>query len=512
MQDAKAGVCKDRHADGRAVHRHFAARTRPRTSEIALRAERIGGEMSAGAGESATQRRDVRRSTPRRWREAQTWKDPTGRATRQAGVPDHRAQAAHERIDGLMFQTLQTASCSSTRTAGRPSSRRCTSSRRRCARRTPIGSSRPTRRPGASAASGLARPAGKVTAERGADAGRGAGDHHGAPPHYRAAVALGLGCGLRVGEVLGLTPSGSTWRPGRSRSTVSGSGAARLAQDVAGRTYDRAARSRDVRAAPSCAASTAPTCRCSPVPRRRCCAATGSTTRRGDRRSRRRARRAALQVPRARHFAVSNMLGQGVSPAEVAAYVGDAVETITTTYSPLPARVGVEAKSALDLALLGRRRLTATGFATSDASGAHNPWSERVVTVSRPVSGILWSPGDRWPSICAVYPRVCRLRRGRAGRPCPLLGLAPGGVYRAVRVAPHAGALLPHRFTLTCDRRSLTPAHRRSLSVALSVRSPRPGSRQHPALWSPDFPRPPSRRRRRGHPADSPSRTSVYVP
>src|SRR3954468_18690937 len=32
-------------------------------------------------------------------------------------------------------------------------------------------------------------------------------------------------------------------------------------------------------------------------------------------------------------------------------------------------------------------------------------------------------------------------------------------------------------------------AHRRFLSVALSVRSPRPGSRQHSALWSPDFPR-----------------------
>ena len=31
----------------------------------------------------------------------------------------------------------------------------------------------------------------------------------------------------------------------------------------------------------------------------------------------------------------------------------------------------------------------------------------------------------------------------------PLFGLAPGGVYRARRVAPPAGALLPHRFTLT---------------------------------------------------------------
>ena len=39
---------------------------------------------------------------------------------------------------------------------------------------------------------------------------------------------------------------------------------------------------------------------------------------------------------------------------------------------------------------------------------------------------------------------------GGTGSPCPLFGLAPGGVYRAVRVTPDAGALLPHRFTLAC--------------------------------------------------------------
>ena len=38
---------------------------------------------------------------------------------------------------------------------------------------------------------------------------------------------------------------------------------------------------------------------------------------------------------------------------------------------------------------------------------------------------------------------------GRADR--PTLDLAPGGVYRAARVAPGAGALLPHRCTLACD-------------------------------------------------------------
>ena len=36
------------------------------------------------------------------------------------------------------------------------------------------------------------------------------------------------------------------------------------------------------------------------------------------------------------------------------------------------------------------------------------------------------------------------------GQPIPRLGLAPGGVDRAVPVTRHAGALLPHRFTLTC--------------------------------------------------------------
>jgi hypothetical protein len=35
-----------------------------------------------------------------------------------------------------------------------------------------------------------------------------------------------------------------------------------------------------------------------------------------------------------------------------------------------------------------------------------------------------------------------------------LLDLAPGGVCRATRVTPGAGALLPHRFTLTCARRT----------------------------------------------------------
>ncbi len=121
--------------------------------------------------------------------------------------------------------------------------------------------------------------------------------------------------------------------------------------------------------------------------------------------------------------------------------------------------------------------------------------------VSRPVSGILWAPGLSARRPVAIH--LCGLPEGcsatcvvvRKGDPCPLLGLAPGGVYRAARVAPDAGALLPHRFTLTCDR-SPGPSAVCSL-LHLSVRSPRPGSRQHPARWSPDFPRHGQRLRRR---------------
>jgi hypothetical protein len=63
-----------------------------------------------------------------------------------------------------------------------------------------------------------------------------------------------------------------------------------------------------------------------------------------------------------------------------------------------------------------------------------------------------------------------------------LFGLAPGGVCLARPVTKPAGALLPHRFTLT----RLSPGG--LLSVALS-RALRPvGVTHHHVLWSPDFP------------------------
>jgi hypothetical protein len=75
-------------------------------------------------------------------------------------------------------------------------------------------------------------------------------------------------------------------------------------------------------------------------------------------------------------------------------------------------------------------------------------------------------------------------RNGRAA--LFLLGLAPGGVYRADAVTRIAGGLLHHRFTLACahrpkvrERNQRVRAIGGLLSVALSIGSPRLGVTQH---------------------------------
>src|SRR3954454_10713980 len=124
------------------------------------------------------------------------------------------------------------------------------------------------------------------------------------------------------------------------------------------------------------------------------------------------------------------------------------------------------------------------------------------MTVSRPVSGILWL--TRRSELVAIHLCGPPGDVGRAGHPS--FGLAPGGGYRAARVAPDAGALLPHRFTLTCAAPG-GAAIGGLLSVALN--------RQVTPSWLSPAPCPvesrlssTSRRRSdgcRGHPAGSPS-------
>ncbi len=96
----------------------------------------------------------------------------------------------------------------------------------------------------------------------------------------------------------------------------------------------------------------------------------------------------------------------------------------------------------------------------------------------------------RWPSICAAYPRGADASTGgRAARPLCLT------LLRVEFAEPCRSPC-----TLVRSYRTVSPSpvtgrdeHARSIGglslLHCFVRSPRPGSRQHPALWSPDFPR-----------------------
>jgi hypothetical protein len=118
-------------------------------------------------------------------------------------------------------------------------------------------------------------------------------------------------------------------------------------------------------------------------------------------------------------------------------------------------------------------------------AAARDRWAIRVVTVSRSISGVLFPgplrdsgsvtihlcglPGDVWPG------------RPSHAWPCSWWGLPS----RPGRPGRWCALTAPFHPCLCCVAAAIGGL----LSVALSDRSPRPGSRQLPALWSPDFPR-----------------------
>ena len=104
-----------------------------------------------------------------------------------------------------------------------------------------------------------------------------------------------------------------------------------------------------------------------------------------------------------------------------------------------------------------RGRLTAAYLCWSGAISGGEPAStpDSVLgALRRPRRPSLSAGG--YPPALAAYPGVLV---GRAV--LPLSGLAPDGVYRATRVTPGAGALLPHRCTLTCAAPPGVRRHRR---------------------------------------------------
>ena len=95
----------------------------------------------------------------------------------------------------------------------------------------------------------------------------------------------------------------------------------------------------------------------------------------------------------------------------------------------------------------------------------------------------LWGPRRRGPR--AAYPGAS------GGPPAPCLALLRMG-FAEPAGHPAAGELLPHRFTLAPapNRRRRAGPGRWAVVLCGTFRgSPRLGVTQHPALWSPDFPR-----------------------
>ena len=130
--------------------------------------------------------------------------------------------------------------------------------------------------------------------------------------------------------------------------------------------------------------------------------------------------------------------------------------------------------------------------ADRDGPGCGRPSAaRRRRSVSRILSPRPTSGGSSHSSGPAVARGIERPTRGngRATRARPedraslLLGLAPGGVYRASVLTNGPGELLPHRFTLAAGHAagavSFCGTFPRSLGAAVNG---------HPALWSPDFP------------------------
>ena len=106
---------------------------------------------------------------------------------------------------------------------------------------------------------------------------------------------------------------------------------------------------------------------------------------------------------------------------------------------------------------------------------------ERSRSVSRVLSRATIHLGRTLPSASSDLPE------SDAGRALGFLfGLAPGGVYPAVRVTTHA--VRSYRTISPLPGAGGIPTPGGIFSVALSVDLRRPGVTWHPVPWSPDFP------------------------
>lgn len=348
---------RDRHADGQPLHQHFKNEAGAKHLENRLRAEHVGAERVV----RPTQR--TFESFAEEWRQAQTWKAPDAAKYALARAYPSIGAKPLPKVTELVLQALQ-------RQLLEHHARRTVEQTMHFTKRVLQQAHRQRLTP-VDPTVGLHLPRrdsldrdGVVTAEHVPTRDEALAILDGAPRRYRLAVVLGLGCGMRVGEVLGLTPSRVDYRAG----TITIDRQWQTRGLVSPKTWRGV---RTIEAPDMVLEALEPLVHPWAAPDMPILAGVrGGVMRRDDVYSR--AWRPALVgaglAPNryvfhaSRHYAVSSMLAEGVTPVEVAAYVGDSVETITSTYSHWLRGSESMAKRALDRALAEARR---DKFATS---------------------------------------------------------------------------------------------------------------------------------------------------
>jgi integrase len=338
---------RGKHADGSRVHKHFRLEAEAINFRHQLAAERAGGAQAPGR-----RSRETFETYAERWRDSQVHREPDAvrYALRRAYKLAGKVPVA--RFDGLRLQRVQKELLSAYARSTAELTMVYVVAVLRQAHADGVCPVDPTQR--------LSRPRrdphdtdGVVTPDQVPTRTEALAILAGTPPRYRLGMALGFGCGLRVGEILGLRPSDVNLFAGELS----------VAQQSQRRGYVAPKTWRGVRTieVPELVAvELRRALRDSPPmdlpiligPR-------GGAMRRDGfyaQAWRPALKAAGLGTDRyrfhsTRHYAVSAMLADRVSLPEVAAYVGDHVETINRVYAHFLRDAPRTAKGALDRAL-----------------------------------------------------------------------------------------------------------------------------------------------------------------
>jgi integrase len=362
------------------VHKHFKLEGEAINYRNQLAGEQAGGKRAPGRGS-----RETFEAYAERWRDSQVHRDPDTvryalqRAYKLAG----RVPVA--RFDGLRLQKLQKELLASYARSTADLTLTYVAAVLRQAYADGLCPVDPTQR--------LSRPrrdphdtTGVITPDMVPSRAEALAILAATPPSYRLGMALGFGCGLRVGEVLGLRPADVNL----FRGTISVAQQHQRRGLVAPKTW-RGVRTIEV---PDLVA----------VELRRALREERAVDLpilvgpQGGRLRRdgwyEQAWRPALQgagldrhrykFHATRHYAVSSMLGAGVPLPEVAAFIGDHIETVTKVYAHFLDDAPRTAKAALDGALAPVEQPTAAASESGQPVPNLSPNASQPFNPSQP--------------------------------------------------------------------------------------------------------------------------------